>query len=945
MASSRQTVFDAVVEYRLDNNALWAPASLSTTMLHESGGHSLRVDVVDADGETVLFGTSIGEQVALQVDAAQLQDGRRVDVYDESNDHQVQLKFSDREDGKTFLLSVVAGNFRSMGCVAPSVFVVNTDAVRRNKGVEQPDTQAYSLSMGVQRASLYHTRTLAASADGRGILGLESPTAADTKGTCTVGGSDVASLSKDPVEVALLAAKEGLLIAVAFDASQATASTARWLPDALRDAIHAEGDNICSVLIQVDSIEVSEDARKESIKKRLQRQGAHTMSSPLPQAGGSKTLRHVGLSNDSFGADEAARRSTRQSLEGAQRPSSVTQQQQPAAPPSEQPETSNVAKKKSTRRAEEEAQVAAAASSPPPQAEKESKVDDSSATKRKSKKSLVEQQEDTTAASHPIADEPSLKGSAKKSRKSKSYAEDNDDQPSAAQDDDSTASPIGDITKMTDYAQLLEIQVKLDKKKQRLLKFEAELLLNLEQADQGRLANEVRAAELRKQEADLEASRQQLVHQRDQNDAVVRMMIEEDERARYNARLPNNNSATPSTTKRAAAAAAARGGKGGEREPLIAAYAPSSIQGPEAAFVLRVDHPFYDNSGLPPSVERCYGVTAAFLRTFHHPAGAVVLLLMLGGGVGLISWSVAEHSSSCEQLWPLAVLYSLAAIIHLLTLRHKTSLYDGLHRIDQSCTQFDHVAFIYQRRGLFFVFPILLIAASLVSFVALLADVPTLTSVGIILGTTGATLAFGSFSLFLHLVTSVAWDRVCAVIPGESGSLCSRLAIRRVSAHYQFVKALVAGVSHEWSVDIVAILVSLVAVMVYCIYAAVDLHSYTSLLVCNALFTWASAFSYLVLRAITGWQRATLSTVGVVSQHIDRWARGDYNAEGDLRLEDYVALQQSLYFATQGSSYAKWSLRVFDDDSTFGRVWLWCCAAFTLLSAAFIPVTVLSEVW
>jgi hypothetical protein len=935
--ATRHVVFDEVVEYRLDNNALWAPASLSVSMLHDDGGHTLRVEVIDADGETVHFGTIIAEQVALQVDAAQLQDGRRVDVYDESNDHQVQLKFSDREDGKSFLLSIVAGNFRATGCVAPSVFAVNTDAVRRNKGIEQPDTQAFALSIRVDRASLFQARTLAASTPGRGILGLESPTAADTQGACIVGGSDVASLSKDPVEVALLAAKEGLLLAVSFDASQATGASGsgatRWLPDTLRDAIHAGGDSICSVLIQVDSVEASEDARKESIKKRLQRQGAHTMSSPLPQAGGSRTLRHVGLSNDSFGADEAARRSTRQSME-PQRPSSATQQ--PQANTVGQQEPQGTSKKKT--RLDDEAAAPPATSI----AAEEPSTTTNSATKRKSKKPQVEQEDNVAVAA--VSDDASLK-SLKKSRKSKTAADDDDAIPQqrrlAAEDNETAGSPVDDISKLTDYAQLLEIQVKLDKKKQRLLKFEAELLLTLEQAEQARLANEYRSAELGKQEADLEASRQLLVHQRDQNDAVVRMMIEEDERARYNARLPINNSSTPITKR---GAAVVRGGKG-EREPLISGgaglYTPSSIQGAEAAFVLRVDHPFYDNSGLPPSIERCYGVTAAFLRASHHPVGTAALLLLLGGGVGLTSWSVAEHSSSCGHLWPLAVLYSLAAVIHLVTLRHKTALYDGLHRIDQSCTQFDHVAFIYQRRGLFFVFPLVVIAVSLVSLVALLADVPTLTSIGIICGTTGATLAFGAFSLFLHLATSMAWDRVCAVIPAESGTLCTRLAIRRVSAHYQFVKALVAGVSHEWSLDIVAILLCLVAVMVFCLYAAIDLHSYTSLLVCNALFTWASAFSFLVLRAITGWQRATLSTVGVVSQHIDRWARGDYNAEGDLRLEDYVALQQSLYFATQGSSYAKWSLRVFDDGSTFGRVWLWCCAAFTLLSAALIPITIL----
>jgi len=215
--------------------------------------------------------------------------------------------------------------------------------------------------------------------------------------------------------------------------------------------------------------------------------------------------------------------------------------------------------------------------------------------------------------------------------------------------------------------------------------------------------------------------------------------------------------------------------------------------------------------------------------------------------------------------------------------------------------------------------------------------------VGIIIGGAGCIAVIGVCAVFLMLAASVAWDRVCAVVPTDSIALSSRLSLRRVAAQYQYVKSLVRSVSQEWSSATLCVLLLLFAVMFYCVYACIETHTFERLLTYNILFSVASSFSFTILRAVCGWQGATMAIIGAITVHSDRWSRGDYNIEGtDLQLADYASLQQSLFMATLGSHYAKWALRA--PVETLGRLWMWSCGVLALASIVMIPVTVLYRI-
>ena len=172
---------------------------------------------------------------------------------------------------------------------------------------------------------------------------------------------------------------------------------------------------------------------------------------------------------------------------------------------------------------------------------------------------------------------------------------------------------------------------------------------------------------------------------------------------------------------------------------------------------------------------------------------------------------------------------------------------------------------------------------------------------GFVVGLAGSVLSWGTAALLFTLTVVTAWDRVVLCVAPEPGSLCRRLSIRQALAQYQYLKTMMSNVSREWSLPVLWAHLSALTVMVYCLVASLyPYHAFEQLVTFNVVFCVAATAAWWVQRMTSGWKGATARMIGYVAQHCDRWARGDYNSEADVRLEDFVALQQSLTFACEG---------------------------------------------
>lgn len=902
--------FEAQVEALLQTQ--WTVCTLQVVVKQPNAAP--RVVLVDADGSTIHFSTPVTlllSAPSMQCDAANLESSRQLEFFDEDNEASAKLKFPSRLSGRMFLAAVSLAVLQAIRQADASrrelnvTMALNATACRNRKGVEGRLSLSHSVHMQVLLVVAATEQTLdpidawPESDD----VALSNPRNA----VVHIGGPDFdsAHTPSSELDMQLLQAKEGM------EYLMSAVEVPVWLAEVV-PAASKTPDVLTAVVMRVTSIQQNDDAKKEQLRKRLQRQGAGM--GPLMQA--------AQVSNDSLGR-----------IGGGSANNSFAAHSEPIAP-------------RSTRGSEVRTRPL------PPVAPKETNIHNNAAEVQK-------QQED-------IESTPPPKKASKKSKASKSEdagespshtltfttttaaAVDNDAQGEAAVggDDEHNASPVGDQS--PDYYAYEEVEValaKIEKKRQKLQKREQEIAEKLAQAQHVQDSAAARERETASMQATLEAQRAELARQQD----ILR--TQQTQFKQMKAKKSSEIAVSPASTGN-----------------------PTPSEG--SLYVLRLNHPHYDPSFLPPSLDRCYPATHLMLLTLLHPVGVLIVSLMLGGGVGLLSQSLSsDEHAAVAHYWPLIVFFLLSWISTVIVFMSKTRLYETLHRIDQSYMAFPINAIPLRRTSLFRLFPVLILsAASLPLLVLLDRDMSTYYRAGFIVGLAGSVLAWGSTALLFALTVVTAWDRVILCVSPDPGSLCRKIAMRQALAQYQYLKTMMANVSREWSLTVLWAQLSSHVIMMYCLVEALyPDHSFEEMVVFNVVFCVAAIAAWWVQRMTSGWKGATQRMIGYVAKHCDRWARGDYNSEADVRVDDFVSLQQSLDYACQGSSYPRWVVNArgitrcswgdesedesaqrlllnaepmtaeepedVSGDSVWGRSWMYVLGLLVIASAALLPVT------
>jgi hypothetical protein len=815
-------VFEATIEYkRLLSDPSWCICSVTIVAQDSEEGRRVIVSVTDAE-DRVQFSTTVTRIVSAQLDTAKFESDRRIIVYDEPNDTHVVLRFTDRDEGRHFLMALLSAVARSLNNDGAVALAVNEDDVRARPGIGSP-TETYNVT-------LHATYAMAVARENCDFVAEKRFEDFEGVGCCTLNGSERPTGDETTLRTLLSCSREGLNVMFAAEAG-AIGRALPWLPSELLNL----SDVILICLLTVHTIEGDSDvAKKESLHRRLQKQGATNVlgNIVLPKT-----------PNSSFGA--AAR-----AIE---------------AEPDEPAKTG----------------------------------------KRKKKKSEVAEETVVAVESRTQAGdrEPSI-------GVGDIVVRDGDDPP-------------------VDRSELLNFQVKLERKKQRVLKFEADVIRRHEEVEHQAHLNDIKEGEIQALRAAMEAERSQLFQQQDAFKLQQLRFYQQQQQQ-------TEEDGSRGTKSKQGNLRSSKYSCGSEKEPLL-------IQGVDETFVLRLDHNFYDNTLFPPSMQRVYTTTVNFLSGALHPGGALAVLLCLIGAIALSALSLGGNSHS--HLWPLVALFVMGVANFALLFYRKRTLCDGLHRIDQSCGQFETTVYILNRRTLFFLLPLAVGALTLCSLFGLLAvEVGVLGRAGVIMGAAGTVLSFGAVLVYFLLATSVSWDRVASTIPGEPGVLCTKLSLRQSMARYQYLKSVVAQVSRDWGPHIVLMAGSLLVIMGYCMYAAITDKGQARLFVYDALFSGSSLLLLGLLRSLSTWEGATLAVIGCIGTHVDRWSRGDHNGEADVRASDYVQLQQHFWFAVQGSNYAAWAIPLPGAPCfTVSKVWMYAAALLALLGFVTIPIAVLYD--
>ena len=877
MSNPSLSVYDGTVEFIIggekDMGTLLvsiseAEASLPTTVSIRGGD------------DTVLFETIVAAPLATQLECSRLLSDRRITLYDEPNEKNVELIFSSRADGNNFLMCLTAAVFRSSGKIEPVAIALNETEVRKNKAVEKPAELNYDVTLTISHVYVLSAAALAP------VRADELP--AGTKAVASVGGTPnvVTQQLTASLYGLLLLAKEGTVIVGSVDEAKLEAD-APWLAA----IVHPEGStgepqtaasgHIVSVAFVVTSIEQSDESKKDVLRKRLQKMGAHAA---MPSV----------LSNNSFGNNSFAKNAP-------QAAPAVLREESGAPAAALTPEPSHVVVAD-----ESVVQATSAAEGDAPIIEK----------KKKKKKPAQTLQDELDAAEAAAA------------AMGPTAAESEVTHPSLDDQQQELEAPS--------FQDLVEFQLKLERKKQRVLKFESDVVHRHEELQHHSQMQSLKEAELAAQRATLEAEIAQFNQQKDafnrqQKDAFNRQQLTFYQQ-KDNEDLTKFHSVKGKGSINRASSPSGAGGR--ETQPLLATTS-------EATFSFRVEQNFYDNTQLPPSFSRQYPITTAMLNVIvMSPIGLGVVLILIVAGAALLSTGLNQN----QVLWPFLALDGMAFISLVNLFRHRQKLSDDLHRIDQSCSQFDPVVFILQRSLLFMILPTAILVAAVSPALLILATgmADTIGRVGVMVGLAGSALGLGTVYLYIVLASCVSWDRVASTVPPEPGVLCTRISLRRALAQYQYLKALVTSCNQEFSTDVLLFGTWLVTILVYCICAAVKYRSYDQLIAYNAIFAGCSILMWGLLRCVSSWQGATHLVIGTVAVHADRWARGDHNSETDVRLDDFVTLQTALQMSVLGSTYAKWTIGLGNNVLLFtvSRVWLYVFAALAVAAAVMIPVVI-----
>ncbi len=833
------------------------------------------LSITGGDG-TPHFETPVLAPVGNQLDCTKLLSDRRLTIYDEPNEKNVDVIFSSRAEATNFMLCLTAAVCRAKEGTESVAIALNEAETRKNKAIEKPAELNYDVTLTVSHLYVLSSSTLVPErAD-------ELPTG--TTAIASVGGSQAAMLAQGTATLdgLLLVGKEGLSIVGSFSEKRLS-SDAGWLAVLVNQAAGGPADaadppsRIVSVALVITRIEQSDESKKDVLRKRLQKIGAHAA---IPTA----------LSNNSFGKPSN---------------NSFPSKSAAAAPVSAAVADDN----------------AVSASSPAPGVAE------------------AEHQKQDAAVEPAVTDVPSEK--KKKKKKSAQVLQDELEAAEAAAEEQRAAAASASMLPEDPAAEpptseaLVDFQLKLERKKQRVLKFEAEVVQRHEELQHVSQLQSLKEAELSAQRAALDADIAQFNQQKDAfNRQQLTFYQEKDHED-----ATRMHSTGPVKVKGSINRASNQPG-GSERQPLL------SVTTAEAAFTFRVEQNFYDNTAMPPSFSRQYPATTTVLNMLvMSRAGLAAVLVFIVAGAALLSTAIGSQ----PHLWPFLALDVMAFISIVNIYRHNQRLSDDLHRIDQSCSQFEPTVFILRRSLLFLVLPTLIFVAVLAPALLLMATdmADTLGRVGVVVGLAGSLLALGVVYLFIVLASCVSWDRIANTVSQEPGALCTRLSLRRALAQYQFLKGLVTSCNQEMSTDVVLIAAWLLCIMGYCVIAAVRYRSYDVLIAYNAIFAGAALLMWGLLRCCSGWQGATRLAIGCVALHADRWARGDHNSESDARLDDFVTLQTALEMSCVGSAYAKWTVGLSTSGGgapplvfTVSRIWAYVFAFLAAAGAVMVPVVI-----
>ena len=107
-------VFEATIEYKwLLSDPSWCICSVTIVAQDSEEGRRVIVSVTDAE-DRVQFSTTVTRIVSAQLDTAKFESDRRIIVYDEPNDTHVVLRFTDRDEGRHFLMALLSAVARSL---------------------------------------------------------------------------------------------------------------------------------------------------------------------------------------------------------------------------------------------------------------------------------------------------------------------------------------------------------------------------------------------------------------------------------------------------------------------------------------------------------------------------------------------------------------------------------------------------------------------------------------------------------------------------------------------------------------------------------------------------------------------------------------------------------------------------------------------------------------